>query len=111
VRKLSGSSLFHEVAEIAARITEGDLEKADFTCPQCGYRPLVYSFAVSRPPKYALYIHCTNCGLLQHFLLASMPPNFRPDLILPYYQNLEDEAIRFAGNLSDTEQNPNNHTQ
>jgi len=91
------------VQKIAFTVTHGDLNQVDLTCPKCGYFPLIYSYALNRPGRFGLYIHCQNCGLLHHFWLGSKPPNFREDLILPYYQELENQAVQFADSLGDSD--------
>ena len=92
---MSNFELTKALQRIAVSITHGEPASIELTCPKCGYSPLVFSYAVNRLPKYGLYIHCKNCKLLHHFILASKPPNFQENLILPEYQILEDQAMQF----------------
>lgn len=98
---MNNLELLKAIQKIAFEITNGDPQRVDFTCPNCGYSPIIFSFALNRPPKVGLYINCRICGLLHHFYLLSKPPNFRAELILPEYQELEDEAMLFADNLGE----------
>ena len=81
---------------IAMAITDGDIENANLLCPYCENAQLVFSFTRSKPPMYGLFIDCKNCGHREHFSLSAQPPNFRKELVLQEYQNLEDQMVKFA---------------
>jgi hypothetical protein len=88
------------MSQIAYAITHGTPTDSDRVCPYCDQPALLYSFAVSTPPTYSLYLKCESCNVVQHFALNQKPPNFRPELVLPEFQDLEDQAIRRAAQHS-----------
>ena len=81
---------------IAMAITDGDIDSINLQCPYCENSQLIFSFTRSKPPMYGLFIDCKNCGNRQHFSLSSQPPNFREEFVLPKYQGLEDQMVKFA---------------
>ena len=93
---LTENELLKAVLKIAVAITDGESGDIDLTCPKCDDPGMVFSYAINRLPRHGFYVHCKKCGLLHHFVLGSQPPNFREDLILPEYQKLEDQAMKFA---------------
>ena len=84
------------MSQIAYALTHGTPLESDRVCPYCDQSTLVYSFAVSTPPVYSLYIKCESCDVIQHFTLDQKSPNFKPELVRAEFQALEDEAIRRA---------------
>lgn len=93
------------MSQIAYTITHGTPNESDRTCPHCDQPTLIYSFAVSTPPTYSLYLKCESCNVVQHFALDQKPPNFKPHLVNAEFQALEDEAIqRAAQHAKDSDQ-------
>ncbi len=82
--------------KLAETITDGNWLDSDLICPKCQSPMIVFSYTRNVPPRYGLFIRCMSCKALRHFSLGNKPPNFRDDLVLPEYQKLENEAIRFA---------------
>ena len=98
-------SKIKRMSQIAYAITHGTPTDSDRVCPHCDQPTLVYSFAVSPPPAYSLYIQCESCNVVQHFALDQQPPNFKAELVLPEFQKIEDEAIqRAAQHFKESEQ-------
>jgi C4-type Zn-finger protein len=81
---------------IAIEITDGDIENVSRLCPYCENAQLIFSFTISKTPMYGLFVDCKNCGHREHFSLSSQPPNFRKELVLQEYQNLENQMIKFS---------------
>ncbi len=83
-----------KLQEIAMALTHGNSDAAfDLTCPYCGLADLVYSYTVKRSPgTYGFYLICPNCHRGEHYHLAPKPPNFREELVLARFQQMEDEA-------------------
>jgi len=82
--------------EKATIITHGDISQFDAMCPVCSQESLIFSFTIIRPPRYGLFLECKECKYRQHFNLASKPPNFNQNLVLPEYQELEDKNSKLA---------------
>jgi len=94
-------SKIKRMSQIAFAITHGTPTESDRVCPQCDQPTLAYSFAASTPPTYSLYIKCESCNVVQHFALDQKPPNFKPELVKPEFQEIEDEAIQRAAQHSE----------
>jgi len=79
--------------EIGSNIADG--KQFDNTCPYCKTANLTYSFTLIRLPKgfYGLFVVCRNCKQGSHLTFTAIPAAFREELVLPYYQKLEDEAV------------------
>ncbi len=88
------------MSQIAYAITHGTPTESDRVCPHCDQPSLIYSFAASTPPTYSLYIKCESCSVIQHFTLDQKPPNFKPELVSPEFQKIEDDAIQRAAQHS-----------
>ena len=89
-------SKIKRMSQIGYTITHGTPTESERICPHCDQPALVYSFAISTPPTYSLYIKCESCNVVQHFALDQKPPNFKPQLVKAEFQALEDEAIQRA---------------
>lgn len=85
-----------KILEIAKVITDGDISKVNLICPYCNDAQLIFSFTKGKPPFFGLFIDCKNCGHREHFILSPEPRNFDTKYVLPEYQHLEDQAVRFA---------------
>lgn len=88
-----------QLLQNATIITHGDLSDPSLLeCPYCQTEQLIFSFALRKSslnPGYGLYLYCRNCNETQHFhLTAEKPKNFREELIMPYFQNLQDQVIQ-----------------
>jgi hypothetical protein len=88
------------MSQIAYAITHGTPTDSECVCPYCEQPSLIYSFAVSTPPVFSLYVKCDSCNVIQHFALDQKPPNFKPELVLPEFQEIEDGAVRRAAQHS-----------
>src|SRR6185503_18461855 len=85
-----------KLLDIAIVITDGDMNNVNSTCPYCGKHSLIFSFTIIEPPRYGLFIACTECKRVEHFSLTEKPKNFREDFVLEEFQKLENEAHNFA---------------
>jgi len=81
--------------KVAITITDGDLANADFLCPICGKSKIIFSFTkIPSSQRFGLFIECRNCGYRQHYGLLSKPKNFREDLVIEEYQELENQVAK-----------------
>jgi transcription elongation factor Elf1 len=84
------------ILEISIAITEGEILNLDLTCPYCNNFQLTFSFTRSKAPWFGLFIECKNCGQREHFILSTKPRNFDEKYVIPEYQYLEDQMVKFA---------------
>ncbi len=88
-----------QMAKIAGTITHGNLSELDnLLCPYCSKSDLGFSFTVKRAPAYGLYVFCRSCKQVSHFHLTGKPPNFREDLVIASFQEIEEKVERWARN-------------
>lgn len=82
--------------ELGTIVIEGNWQEADLACPICESRRIIFSFTRNKPPRYGLFIKCLDCNVYRHYSLSEKPLNFRDDLILLEFQQMEDEARKRA---------------
>ncbi len=88
------AQLQKKVFQLIGQVMGGDLSTVDLTCPFCGKDKLVFSFTRLQPRGTGLFLCCNACENMLHFAVDGVPKNFREDLILEEYQQMEDSAAR-----------------
>ena len=91
-----------KINRLAFEVTHGDINAVDLKCPYCAGR-LIFSFTRIREGRFGLFIDCEDCHRRHHFSLSQKPPNFREDLVLKEYQDMENAIL---GSNSDQKGEP-----
>lgn len=81
--------------ELVTTITDGDLSNADLTCPICKTSKIIFSFTrIPYSQRFGVFIECKKCKYRQHYSLIAEPKNFKDELVLKPYQELEDKVSK-----------------
>jgi ssDNA-binding Zn-finger/Zn-ribbon topoisomerase 1 len=96
---MSAQEYAKRLVETLRKVRAGETE---IVCPKCRQGTVRVSYTHFGNDKYSTWLECNKCDMVEEAFGHSRPPDFREELINPYFQRLDEETwIRVQAKIKD----------